>query len=94
MHHIVNTTSVNGIVKAQYTQRLFVLTFGPLQSSDGTAKSAARKVPGKKAIVMIAMVFIKPLSSLVASACRFAIRAKICWAQVKFVSLPFNSTKE
>lgn len=74
----MNTTRVNGIVKAQYTQNLLVIICGPPQSSDGTAKSAAKKVPGRKTIVMIAMVFIEPLSRLAASACRFEIRAKIC----------------
>lgn len=73
-------TRVDGIVNAQYTQKLLVTTFGPLQSSDGTAKSAAKKVPGRNTIVMTAIVFIEPLSRLDASACRFEIRAKICSA--------------
>lgn len=81
------TTTVDGIVEAQYTQNLLVMIFGPPQSSDGTAKSAAKKVPGRKTMVMTAIIFIEPLSRLDASACRFEIRAKICSAKGESISL-------
>jgi hypothetical protein len=73
----MKTMTVDGIAKAQYTQKLPVITSGPLQSSDGTANTAARKVPGRKIIVMTAIVFMEPLSRRAASACRFEIKAKI-----------------
>lgn len=83
----MNTTRVDGIVKIQYTQNLLVVTFGQSQLSEGTAKSAATKFPGRKTIVMTAMVFIESLSRPEASACRFEIIAKICWVGVKSTSL-------
>lgn len=64
------------MVKAQYIQKLLVITVGPFQSRDGRAKRAAKKVAGRKAMVMTATVFIELLSFLEASACSFEIKAK------------------
>lgn len=74
----MNTRTVAGIVKTQYTQKLPVIISGPFQSSDGSAKSAAKKVAGRNAMVMTATVFIELLSRRADSAWRFEIRAKIC----------------
>jgi len=51
------------------------MTSDCFQSSDGTAKSAAKKVAGRKPIVIIAIVFIEELFLLEASAIVRLVRA-------------------
>ena len=63
-----NTRAVEGIVKVQYIQNLSCTTSGLSYCKDGNAKRAAKKVTGKKAMVMIAIVFIAELSFFIASA--------------------------
>ncbi len=60
-----NTSTVQGIVNAQYTQKRGCTTVGPSHCRVGMAKRAAKNVAGRKTIVIIAMVFMAELSSLV-----------------------------
>lgn len=62
-NHRAKTAKVDGIVNAQYTQNLLVMVGSSFQSNDGTANSAAKKVPGRNVIVIIATIFIAELSS-------------------------------
>ena len=62
--HIANTASVIGTVMAQYTQNLLVTTLSAVHCREGTANKAARNVPGRNTIVIIATVFMAELSSL------------------------------
>jgi hypothetical protein len=61
-NHKINTSAVHGSVKAQYIQNVSCTTLGLSHCSDGTAKRAAKKVAGKNAIVIMAIVFIAVLS--------------------------------
>jgi hypothetical protein len=63
-----NTTTVDGKANAQYTQWLSWMTGLEPHWRDGTAKSAAKNVAGRKVMVMIAMAFIEVLSSFAARA--------------------------
>lgn len=60
---MVNMTRVLGTTKVQYTQKFPWMTFDWLQSNEGIAKRAAKKVAGRKAMVMMAMTFMEVLSS-------------------------------
>jgi hypothetical protein len=62
------TMAVAGSVIAQYTQNWLVMTPDSSQCSDGRAKRVAKNVPGRKTIVMTAMVFIEELSCFAACA--------------------------
>ena len=67
----MNTSEVKGSAKAQYTQWFPLITSPPSslsQSSEGIAKTAARNVAGRNAMVMIAIVFMAELSRWAASA--------------------------
>lgn len=64
INHIKKARAVLGSVNAQYTQKRSWITTDSFHWSDGTANRAAKKVPGRKAIVMTAIVFIDELSSL------------------------------
>ena len=67
-NHIRKTKVVHGKVNAQYTQKRPWITGDAFHFRDGTAKSAAKKVPGRNPIVMMAIVFIDELSCCDASA--------------------------
>lgn len=60
---MANMARVLGTTKAQYTQKFLWMTFDWLQSREGIAKSAAKNVAGRKAMVMTAMIFMEVLSS-------------------------------
>jgi len=79
------TNSVDGTANAQYTQWFDWMTGDAPHWRDGTAKSAAKKVPGRKTIVMIAMAFIDVLSffadlamAMLDDASYRVMRLKIC----------------
>lgn len=55
--------TVDGMVNAQYTQNLLVTMGSSFQSNDGIANSAAKKVPGRNVIVIIATILMDELSS-------------------------------
>jgi hypothetical protein len=55
-------------VNAQYTQNLSCTTADWSHFRDGTANRAAKKVAGRNAIVMTAIVFMDELSRLLAVA--------------------------
>jgi hypothetical protein len=65
---IRKTSAVQGKVRAQYTQKLSCITPGLSHLRDGIANSAAKKVPGKNTMVIMATVFMAELSSAVAFA--------------------------
>lgn len=77
-NHTMNTKAVEGSVNAQYTQKLSCITDAWSQRSDGTANKAAKKVAGRKAMVMTAMVFIAELSRLLAVATVMLASASSC----------------
>jgi len=56
--------------------------------SDGTANSAATKVPGRKAMVMTAMTFIELLSDLAAFAKAMFAKASFRVIKLKSYSVP------
>lgn len=69
-YQITNTTPVTGNVTAQKIQNRFC-TIGEEDASQlktGMEKSAAKKVPGRNAIVMKAIVFMEEESRFVARA--------------------------
>ena len=53
------TSTMVGNEKTQKIPKLGCTTLGPFQSSRGIAKRVAKKVGGRKTMVMIAMVFIE-----------------------------------
>ena len=81
--HIASTASVIGIVNAQYTQNLLVMTLSAVHCRDGTANKAARNVPGRNTIVMIAMVFMAELSSLARAAMSMFVEASFWLMRLK-----------
>ena len=82
-YHTRNTSAVNGTVKAQYTQNLSCTTTACSHFSDGTENRAAKKVAGRKAMVMIATVFMEELSCLVAVAIFMLASASSCVKRAK-----------
>ena len=70
---------VVGIVKAQYIQNLCVMTLDASHWRDGTAKRAEKKVPGRKSIVMTAIVFIAEESFFAAAAVMIEISVSIAF---------------
>ena len=58
----MKTSAVVGKVKAQYIQNLPDTMLSSSHRRVGTAKSAAKKVAGRKTMVMTAMIFIAELS--------------------------------
>lgn len=67
-YQLISTRTVHGMVKAQYIQNRGCMICGPCQSSIGVENKAAKKVAGRKSIVITAMVFIDELSFFVARA--------------------------
>ncbi|TGJ79625.1 hypothetical protein E0Z10_g9126 [Xylaria hypoxylon] len=65
---IKKTNAVTSSVKTQYTQNRSVMTFIWSQRSDGIENSAAKKIPGRNAIVITAIVFIDAVSRFAAAA--------------------------
>lgn len=78
-----NTIAVAGRVNAQYTQKLSCITVAWSHFSDGTANRAAKKVAGRNAIVMTAIVFMEELSRYVASAMLMLASASLCVKRTK-----------
>jgi len=72
------TIIVIGIVIAQYTQNLASIMSEPCPWNDGMEKRAARNVPGRNAMVIMATVFIDEPSRLLAAARLTAARASSC----------------
>ena len=62
------TSAVAGIANAQYIQNLSDTIFSESHCNDRTAKREARKVAGRKAMVIAAIVFMAELSFFAAAA--------------------------
>lgn len=86
-------SSVEGTVKAQNIQNFSCITGALSHFSNGVANRAAKNVPGRKAIVMRAIVFMDELSRLDASAIVFWSFARPMLRSASSFAMRLNSLK-